>query len=159
SVWEGVTGLVRDLNEVTRFVLLGLGSGGNAAGAEAALTWQGGFPQGVDFGPGFPTPVDDLMTLDETLSARETDGVVAVGDPVREALSGPARASLGTIPVVVIAPDATRRTEGNPVVALTAATFGVEVNGTVTRVDGVVVPLRPLREPRSPSDRGWIREI
>ena len=41
--------LVRELNDVTRFVLLGLGRPGNLAGAEAALTWQSGYMQGVDY--------------------------------------------------------------------------------------------------------------
>jgi formylmethanofuran dehydrogenase subunit B len=157
--WEAVATLVRYLNEVSRFVLLGLESGWNPSGAESALTWQAGFPQGVDFGPGFPAPLDESGTLDEILNARETDAVVAVADPFPEDLSEPARAFLGTIPTVIIAPVATRRPGGRPSVALASATCGIDVEGTVTRVDGVVVPLRPLREGRFPSDRAWLKEL
>jgi formylmethanofuran dehydrogenase subunit B len=159
ALWEGVAGLVRDLNEVARFVLLGLGAGGNLAGAEAALTWQGGFPQGVDYGPGFPAPVDESGTLGEILDAGETDAVVAVADPLPEDLSTRARAHLGRIPVVQVAPVAARRAGGRPTVAFTTAATGIEVAGSVTRVDGVTLPLRVLREPRYPTDRDWLNEL
>jgi formylmethanofuran dehydrogenase subunit B len=157
--FEGIALLVRDLNEFTRFVLLGLGSAGNLTGAEAALTWQGGFPQGVDFGPGFPVEINDSATLDEILAAGETDAVLAIADPFPEGLSARALAQLGTISSVVIAPGASRRGVGSPAVALNSATCGIEVTGTVTRVDGVVIPLRPIRESRFRSDRDWLRAI
>ena len=48
-LWETATKLVRSLNESTRFVMLGMGRAGNLAGGEAALTWQSGFLQGVDY--------------------------------------------------------------------------------------------------------------
>jgi formylmethanofuran dehydrogenase subunit B len=157
--WEAISALVRDLNEHTRFVLSGLGAPGNLAGAEAAMTWQAGYPQGVDYGPGFPTELFETVTLDEILAARETDAVLAIADPFPDNLSAPARSFLGTTPTVTIAPDATRRAGGNPSVALNSSTFGVDTAGTVTRVDGVVLPLRPWREARFPHDRVWLKEI
>jgi formylmethanofuran dehydrogenase subunit B len=159
--WEAISMLVRERNEASRFVLMGLGAAGNGAGAVAALTWQAGYPQSVDFRRGYPEPVDDRATLDTMLAAREVDALLIVADALPESLSPAARAHLASIPVIVIAPDATRRTGPVPAVAMASATFGIDVSGTLTRSDGVVLPLRPLRQPRFPGDRaglGLIRQ-
>ena len=44
-------------------------------------------------------------------------------------------------------------------VALAAATSGIDAGGTVTRVDGVVLPLRPPLVSPLPSDREWLRAL
>ena len=157
--WEAMTALVRDLNGSARFVLLGMGRGGNLAGAEAALTWQAGFPQGVDFRRGYPSPVDDRVTLDEVLAAREADALLIVADSLPKDLSDAALAHLRSIPTIVIAPGASEIAGFRPTVALASATCGLDVAGTVTRSDGVVLPLRPLRDPGYPSDRRWLSLI
>jgi formylmethanofuran dehydrogenase subunit B len=157
--WEALTALVRDLNGTSRFVLMATGAAGNLAGAEAALTWQAGFPQGVDFRRGHPSPVDDRVTLEEVLAAREADALLIVADPLPEGLSPAATGHLATIPTIVIAPGAWRREGVRPAVALAAATCGIDVTGSVTRSDGVALPLRPLRAPRFPSDRRWLGRI
>jgi formylmethanofuran dehydrogenase subunit B len=157
--WEAVTTLVRDLNGASRFVLNAAGAAGNLAGAEAALTWQAGFPQGVDFRPGHPSPVDDCVTLGEVLAAREADALLIVADPLPEGLSPAAAGHLATIPTIVIGPGASRRIGFRPAVALAAATCGIDVTGSVTRSDGVALPLRPLRAPRFPSDQTWLKRI
>lgn len=157
--WEAMTALVRDLNGSARFVLLGLGRGGNVAGAEAALTWQAGFPQGVDYRRGHPSPVDDRATLDDVLTAHEADALLIVSDSLPADLSDASLAHLRSIPSIVIAPRASEIAGFRPTVALASATFGIDVAGTVTRSDGVVLPLRPLRAPGHPSDRRWLSLI
>ena len=67
--WAEASRLVRDLNEGRRFVLMGMGAPGNPAGAESALTWQGGFLQGVDYRLGRPSGLDEVATIEEVLSA------------------------------------------------------------------------------------------
>jgi formylmethanofuran dehydrogenase subunit B len=159
TVWDGMSFLVRDLNSVTRFVLMSLGRPGNVAGAEAALAWQTGYPQCVDFATGFPVPVDDTVTLDEVLAAGEADAVLVVADNLPEGLSSAAESHLKTIPIVVIGPERAQRAARRPTVGLASSTTGIEVSGTVTRSDGVVLPLRPLRPARYPSDRNWVERI
>ncbi len=157
--WWEASRLVRDLNEVTRFVILGMGAEGNPAGAEAALVWQAGYLQGVDYRGGRPSPLDDLTTIDEFLRGGEADAFLAVADGFPGGLSDGARAHLGAIPTVLIGPGATERTGQTPTVALATSTAGFDAPGTVVRSDGVVLPLRPVRPARLPDDRELIVRI
>jgi formylmethanofuran dehydrogenase subunit B len=62
------------------------------------------------------------------------------------------------LPRIVIAPRAT--TLHPPAqVALASATCGIDAGGTVTRVDGVVLPLRPPLAAVVPTDRQWLGAI
>lgn len=159
ALWDAASRLVRDLNDHTRFVLLGMGASGNLTGAESALTWQTGYLQGVDFRLGYPRPLDDLATLDAMLVRREVDAVLAIDGSLPENLSEAARESLARLPTVVIGPRATISSQPPPTVALAASTPGFDVAGMVTRSDGVSLPLRPVTSPSLPSDRDWIRRI
>jgi formylmethanofuran dehydrogenase subunit B len=49
---ETLAGLVRDLNQGTRFSCLPIGDGDNAAGVAMALTWLTGFPSNIGFARG-----------------------------------------------------------------------------------------------------------
>jgi len=157
--WEAATKLVRDLNEMTRFVMLGLGRAGNLAGAEAALTWQTGFLQGVNHATGTGRASDDLQTLDDVLSSGEPDAILRVMDDWPMDLSDRARSHLASIHRVVIGPDVTCHEVPSPTIALTSATPGFDASGTVTRVDGVSLPVRCCAKQKFPTDREWIRLI
>jgi formylmethanofuran dehydrogenase subunit B len=145
--------LVRDMNRTTRFVILPMGSAGNAAGAEAVLTWQSGFPWGVDFAGGIPCSVPGETSALAKLERGEADAALIVGEAE---FSESARAHLGRIPRVVIAPGASAI---EATVGLASATSGIDAPGTVTRIDGVVLPLRPPFAPRLPTDREWLEKI
>ena len=56
---------------------------------------------------------------------------------------------------------APRATGGQPTaaVALAAATYGIDAPGTVMRVDGVTLPLRPPLVSPLPSDCAWLRAL
>lgn len=144
--------LVRDLNAFTRFVILPLGGAGNAAGAEAVLTWQTGHAASVSLASGAPRALPGATSADALLSSGAADVALIVADLEPGGLSGAARARLSQIPRVVIAPGATRDS-GAIAVAIDTATCGIDAGGTVMRVDGVVLPLRPPLTPRVPTDR------
>jgi formylmethanofuran dehydrogenase subunit B len=162
---EAALALVRDLNVAgTRFVILPLGEPGNTAGAESVLTWQAGSPQGVDFSGPFPRARPDESTAAALLERGEADAALIVADEVEPWLPDAARRHLGRIPRIVIAPRATATataTADRPAadVALAAATCGIDAPGTVMRVDGVVLPLRPPLASPVPSDRDWLRAL
>jgi formylmethanofuran dehydrogenase subunit B len=155
---EAALGLVRDLNAVTRFVILPLGEPGNATGAEAVLTWQSGFPMSVSWARGFPQSLPGATSVDAFLARRAADAALIIGSAEETGLSEPAHAHLASIPRVVIGPRAT--TSGiSAAVALASATPGIDATGTMMRVDGVVLSLRPALAPRLPTDRQWLRAI
>lgn len=148
---EAALTLVRDLNDTTRFVALAMGGPGNATGAEAALTWQAGYPFAVDLAAGFPRFLPDSATAARRLARGEADAVLIVGDlpddPVPDRL-----------PIVRIAPDATGPARRSAV-GLASATPGIDGPGTVARVDGLILPLRPALQATAPTDREWLEEI
>lgn len=148
--------LVRDLNASTRFVALTMGAPGNAAGAEAVLTWQAGSPVAVDFSEGFPRFLPDDATAEARLSRREADAALIVADDPGSFLSTEARAHLAAIPRILIAPGATAR---EATVALDAATPGIHAGGTVMRSDGATLPLRPALTSKIPGEAEWLAAI
>ncbi|WZP00019.1 formylmethanofuran dehydrogenase subunit B [Isosphaeraceae bacterium EP7] len=136
---EAAYSLVRDLNAGRRFVTLGLGGPGNPAGAEAVLGWQAGFASAVSFESGAPTSDLGVTSARERLERGEADALLVLGDcgtiPV---------GVIGRIPTIVIGPDATTSPAAlGASVAIDAARPGLEGGGTVARVDGVMLPLRP----------------
>jgi formylmethanofuran dehydrogenase subunit B len=155
---EAALALVRDLNASTRFVILSLGGPGNAAGAEAALTWQTGFASSVRLAHGSPQSLPGATSAEELLAQGAVDAALIVADPTSLGLSDAARAQLASIPKVVIGPKATA-SGVSAAVAIDSATFGIDAPGTVMRSDGVVLPLRPPLAASVPTDRDLLRAI
>ncbi len=65
---------------------------------------------------------------------------------------------LGEIPVIVLDPKATQ-TSQLARVAFTTATYGINVPGTVYRMDDVAITLRPALESSRPSDQDVLSAI
>ena len=152
SAFEAALALVRDLNEGRRFVTMGLGNPGNGPGASAVLGWQAGAPSNVDFGSGFPRHLPGETALAARLENGEVDAVLIVADDPAIWLSPDDLDRLAKVPTIVIGPGTTAR--GRPSgVAIDVARTGIEAGGTVGRVDGVMLPLRPAIETGLPTDR------
>jgi formylmethanofuran dehydrogenase subunit B len=157
---EAAHGLVRDLNRLTRFVILGIGEPGNFSGAEAVMTWQTGFPISVDLSADYPRSLPGVTSARRRLGRGETDLALVVGSMPPEQLDEKSRENLEKIPAVVIAPQDERDTwPAEPVVRCFAATPGLDDTGTVMRGDGVSLPLRQVRESRFFSERQWLEAI
>ena len=135
--------LVRDLSRDRHAVALGLQAEGNARGAEDVLAWQTGFPAAVSFARGHPRANPGELAAAALLERGEVDAALVVAaDPVAR-LPG-----LRELPLVVIDAHATATSEAARVAFATAAD-GIEVAGTVHRMDGVPIPLRaPLAAQR-----------
>ncbi len=157
---EAAHGLVRDLNHGRRFVILGMGEPGNLPGAEAVSTWQTGFPSNIDYSAGSPRSLPGVTDAGRRLAWGQADLAVIVGGLSPGQLEAEARAGLPSVPLIVIAPpeDAGWPAEAAAVRCFAAAP-GVEEAGTVTRVDGVSLPLRPVLTTSLPSVRAWLEAI
>ncbi len=136
---EGLIALTQALNGRTRAALSSLRAGGNRSGAEAALTWQTGYPMAVSFRPGYPRYTPAGRGLAERSGGRGAPILVAgaaaaLGEPLAEA----ARDS----PVIIVGP---RASEARfPVrVAIDTGVAGIHEGGTAYRMDEVPLPLRP----------------
>ena len=72
--------------------------------------------------------------------------------------SQPAREHLASIPYVALDPKDTPTTRG-AAVSFAVATYGINVPGTVYRMDDVPIPLRPAFESPNPSDFDVLKGI
>jgi formylmethanofuran dehydrogenase subunit B len=148
--YQALLSLVRDMNAFARFVSIPLGSAGNRAGAENVLAWRTGYPCAVNLARGYPRYGPGEFTAEEILGSGEADAALIIGDDLA-ASSGPrVRERLRSIPAIVLAPNDTLLTEAATVV-FHVAVSGIHSGGTVYRVDGVAIRLRPALESRLPS--------
>lgn len=134
---EGLTALAQALNGPTRAALSTLRAGGNRSGAEAALTWQTGYPVAVDFSEGFPRYTPERRALDR---AAEGAAVLVIGSS--RDLSSEAVAALGLLPVVAVGPRASQASFATRV-AIDTGIAGIHDGGTAYRMDDIPLPLRP----------------
>ena len=143
--------LTREMNGVTRFVVTSVGARGNPIGADNAVAWQTGFPFAVNFNRGYPRYSPGEYTITESLRRGEIDAALVIGaDPLTQ-LPADAAARLRKFPLVVIGsqPSATRDAAQ---IAFATATYGIHTPGTVYRLDGVPLRLRPALQSSLPSD-------
>lgn len=153
---EAVLRLVRDLNDVTRFVALPLGGRGNPSGFHSVAAWQTGFAASIDFAHGYPRFLPGEASVEARLASGAADVALIVGainlqGALPESLDLPRQ-----IPAIVISPGATRSVIGARV-AFSSATPGIHTSGTVVRADGAWLPLRPALASRFPTDTQWLK--
>jgi len=135
--------LVRALSRDRHAVTLGLRGDGNARGAEDVLAWQTGFPSAVSFSRGHPRANPGELSAAALLERGDVDAALVVASDPLARLPG-----LRELPMIVVDARATA-TAAAARVAFAAAADGIEVAGTVHRMDGVPVPLRaPLAADR-----------
>jgi formylmethanofuran dehydrogenase subunit B len=131
ALFELVRALSRDRHAVT----LGLRGDGNGRGAEDVLAWQTGFPSAVSFARGHPQANPGELNAAALLDRRDVDAALVVASDPLDRLPG-----LRELPMVVVDVRATP-TAAAARVAFAAAADGIEVAGTVHRMDGAPIPL------------------
>jgi formylmethanofuran dehydrogenase subunit B len=128
--------LVRELSHGRHVVTLSLASAPGVRGADDVLAWQTGYPGTVDLGCGHPelvtctVPVVEHERIDVAL--RVEDDPAAPGDATVIALSS-------------------RPGTPAPAVWIRTAPAGVGAGGTMHRLDGVPLALRPPQPSAAPS--------
>jgi len=142
---ESLVALAQVLNGPTRAALSSLRAGGNRSGAEAALTWQTGYPMRVSFRDGHPRAEPERSGLDR-LRSGGVDAVLVAGSVA--ALQDPGL-SLDRVPAVVIGPGASTVTGAR--VAIDTGIAGIHERGTGYRMDDVPLPLSPVLESPRPA--------
>jgi formylmethanofuran dehydrogenase subunit B len=139
------------MNAYTRFVVKPMRGHGNVTGADNVVTWQTGYPFGVNMSRGYPRFNPGEYTTSDTLARGEADAALIIAcDPMAN-FSQPARERLKSIPFIALDPKDTPTTRAATVV-FTTATYGINVPGTVYRMDDVPIFLRPAFPSPHPSD-------
>jgi formylmethanofuran dehydrogenase subunit B len=155
---EAALALARDLNEYTRFYAKPMRGHGNVTGADNVVSWQTGYPFGVSLGRGYPRFNPGEFATADTLARGEADAALIVASDPMSNFSQPAREHLARVPYVALDPKETPTVKG-AAVAFTTATYGINVAGTVYRMDDVPIPLRPAFDSPYPSDEQVLKRI
>ena len=96
---EALLSLARDMNAYTRFVAKPMRGHGNVTGADNVVTWQTGYPFGVNMSRGYPRFNPGEYTSSDTLARGEADAALLIAcDPMGN-FSQPARERLKSIPL------------------------------------------------------------
>ena len=150
--------LATDLNEFTHFVAKPVRGHGNVTGADNVVSWQTGFPFGVNLGRGYPRFNPGEFTSADLLGRGEADAALIIAaDPAANFPQG-AIEHLKRIPVIVLDPKTTH-TSKLARVAFTTATYGISAPGTVYRMDDVAITLRTALPSPYPSDEEVLTRI
>ncbi len=155
---EALLALTRDMNTYTRFVCKPNRGHGNVTGADNVVTWRTGYPFGVNMSRGYPRFNPGEYTTSDTLARREADAAMIIASDPMGNFSQPARDHLASIPYISLDPKETPTTR-SATVAFHTAVYGINVPGTVYRMDDVPIPLRPAFESPNPSDYDVLRGI
>ena len=150
--------LATDLNEFAHWVAKPVRGHGNVTGADNVVSWQTGFPFGVNFSRGYPRFNPGEFTTVDTLSRGDADAAMIIASDPASNFPKAAIEHLHRIPVITLDPKETH-TSRLARVAFTTATYGINVTGTVYRMDDVPITLRPAFESPYPSDQEILTAI
>jgi formylmethanofuran dehydrogenase subunit B len=153
-----ILALARDLNHFTRFLAKPMRGHGNVTGADNVVSWSTGYPFGVNLGRGYPRFNPGEYTTVDLLARGEADAALIVSADPAANFPQAAIEHLRRIPTIVLDP-ALSATARIARVAITTATYGINVAGTVYRMDDVPIRLRPALPSGYPSDEAVLRAI
>lgn len=155
---EALLALTRDLNKYTRCVCKPNRGHGNVTGADSVVSWRTGYPFGVNLGRGYPRFNPGEYTASDVLARKEADAALILASDPMANFHDQARKHLASIPYIALDPKETPTTR-QATVAFTVAAYGINVPGTVYRMDDVPIPLRPAFESPHPSDHDILSRI
>jgi formylmethanofuran dehydrogenase subunit B len=150
--------LASDLNEYTHFIAKPVRGHGNVTGADNVVSWSTGFPFGVNLSRGYPRFNPGEFTTVDVLARGEADAAMIIAADPGANFPQPAIDHLRRIPVIVLDPKPSH-TSQLAKVAITTATYGISVGGTVYRMDDVPLTLRPALPSPYPSDESVLTRI
>jgi formylmethanofuran dehydrogenase subunit B len=146
-----VLALATDLNEFTHFVAKPVRGHGNVTGADNVVSWQTGFPFGVNFSLGYPRFNPGEFTTVDTLSRGDADAAMIIASDPASNFPKAAIEHLSRIPLIVLDTKETM-TSKLAHVAFRTATYGINTAGTVYRMDDVPITLRKAFDSPFPTD-------
>jgi len=142
---DNAISLVRDLNAHTKFTISPMRGHYNVVGFSEVLSWQAGFPFGVDFSRGYARYNPGETTANDLLQNGECDAALIVAsDPVshfpRKSIE-----NLAKMPYIAIDIHPSPTTALADVV-IPSSIVGIETEGTAYRMDTVPLRTRKVKE-------------
>jgi formylmethanofuran dehydrogenase subunit B len=136
---DQVSGLVKDLNQSTRFAGLALGGAEGAVTAGAVCAWQSGYPLRTSYASGAPDYDPYLYSISRMLADGEGDLLIWIASFSPD-LAPPATG----LPIIVLGTPGLKLSQP-ATVFIPVGTPGVDHAGRLVRVDNVVsLPLKDL---------------
>ncbi len=150
--------LATDLNEFTHFVAKPVRGHGNVTGADNVLSWQTGYPFGVNFNRGYPRFNPGEFTTVDTLSRGDADAAMFIASDPACNFPKAAIEHMKKIPVISLD---TKQTATSKLahVAFATSTYGINTGGTVYRMDDVPISMRPAFDSPYPDDEEILTAI
>jgi len=150
--------LTTDLNEFTHFVAKPVRGHGNVTGADNVLSWQTGYPFGVNFNRGYPRFNPGEFTTVDTLSRGDADAAMFIASDPASNFPKAAIEHMKKIPVISLD---TKQTETSKLahVAFATSTYGINTAGTVYRMDDVPITMRSAFDSPYPDDEEILTAI
>jgi formylmethanofuran dehydrogenase subunit B len=145
-VVDQIAGLVKELNQTTRFAGLSLGGSEGATTAGSVATWQSGYPLRLSFAGGAPDYDPYRYAIARMLADGEGDVLVWLASFAPDLTPPPTK-----LPTIVLGtPGLKLKTPA--AVFIPVGTPGVDESGRLIRCDSVVsLPLRDLHRAELPS--------
>ena len=143
--------LATDLNEYTHFVAKPVRGHGNVTGADNVMSWQTGYPFGVNFSRGFPRFNPGEFTTVDLLAKQDVDAALIIATDPASNFPQAAIDHLASIPVICLDTKASH-TSRLAHVAFRTSTYGINTEGTVYRMDDVPITLRKAFDSPFPTD-------
>ena len=143
--------LATDLNEYTHFVAKPVRGHGNVTGADNVMSWQTGYPFGVNFSRGFPRFNPGEFTTVDLLAKQDVDAALIIATDPASNFPQAAIDHLAKIPVICL-DTKTSHTSKLAHVAFRTSTYGINTEGTVYRMDDVPITLRKAFDSPFPTD-------
>ena len=150
--------LVAPLNAITRFTARRMRLQGDVSGADNLMSWQTGYPFGVDFSRGYPRYNPGEFTANDLLQRGDVDAALLVGEETVQYFSPRAIEHLRSIPTIVIDYPGTEPFL-TPNLRFTTAVYGLHSTGTAYRMDNVPITLRELLSTSLPTDEAILKQL
>ena len=150
--------LATDLNEFTHFVAKPVRGHGNVTGADNVVSWQTGYPFGVNFNRGYPRFNPGEFTTVDTLSRGDADAAMFIASDPACNFPKAAIEHMKKIPVISLD---TKQTATSKLahVAFATSTYGINTGGTVYRMDDLPITMRPAFDSPYPDDEEILTAI
>jgi len=148
--------LIQDLNKFTKWNLVPMRGRFNVNGFNIFMSFEMGFPYGVDFSRGYPRYMDGETNAIDLLIREEADVFMVMAADPKTYFPKEATRHLVNIPVILVDIREGPSTELADIL-LPGSFVGIEAEGTSYRMDGVPIFIKKvIDKPETCRDDEWI---